>query len=187
MDLVPLMPRQKVPDLVVPLAGGGAYDLSAERPRIASLVAFFRGLHCQQCSDYIADLDARLPELEARGITAVAVSCDLAERGERTPDDWKLQRLRIGYGLPLAQARRWGLFLTEGRPRKEGWSEPPIYSEPGLYLVRPDGTLFFTAVQNMPFARPRIEDLCAGFDFMFERGYFIDKECPARGEILDLP
>lgn len=186
MDLVPLMPRQAVPPLRVPLAGGGAYDLAAEQPRIMSLIAFFRGLHCQQCKDYVADLDARLPELEKRGVSAVAISCDVAERGERTPADWGLQNLRLGYGLSLAEARQWGLFLTEGRPRKEGWSEPDIYAEPALYLVRPDGTLFFTAVQNMPFARPRIEDVIAGFDFMFDRGYFIDKDCPARGEILDL-
>ena len=186
MDLVPLMPRQPVPALDVALAGGGRYGLAQERPAIASLVVFYRGLHCQQCSDYIADLDARLPDLEARGISAVAISCDLAERGERTPADWGLKRLRIGYGLSLREARRWGLFLTEGRPRKEGWSEPPVYGEPGFFLVRPDGTLFLTAVQNMPFARPRVEDLCAGFDFLFERGYFRDEDCPARGEILDL-
>jgi peroxiredoxin len=186
MDLVPLMPRQAVPPLRVALAAGGTYDLAAEQPRIMSLIAFFRGLHCQQCKDYIADLDTRLPELEARGVSAVAISCDLAERGTRTPADWGLTRLRLGYGLSLADARRWGLFLTEGRPRKEGWSEPEIYAEPALYLVRPDGTLFFTAVQNMPFARPRVEDVIAGFDFMFDRGYFIDKDCPARGEILEL-
>ena len=186
MDLVPLMPRLPVPALVVDVAGGQRYDLAQERPRIASLVAFFRGLHCQQCSDYIAELDARLPELEERGISGIAISCDLAERGLRTPADWGLKRLRIGYGLALREARNWGLFLTEGRPRKEGWSEPAVYCEPGLFLVRPDGTLFFSVVQNMPFARPRIEDLCAGFDFLFERGYFIDKDCPARGEILDL-
>ena len=84
-------------------------------------------------------------------------------------------------------ARDWGLFLTHGRPRAEGLPEPPWYGEPALFLVRPDGTLFFTAVQNMPFARPRFADLIAGFEFMFARGYFIDKDCPARGEILDLP
>jgi peroxiredoxin len=188
MDLVPLMPRQAVPALRVPLAGGGLlFDLAAERPRIATLISFYRGLHCQQCSDYVADLHARLPDLQSRGIEAVAISCDLAERGERTPTDWGLKALRIGYGLTFQEARHWGLFLTEGRPRKEGWSEPPVYCEPGLFLVRPDGTLFFTAVQNMPFARPRIEDVVAGFDFMFDRGYFIDKDCPARGELLDVP
>lgn len=186
MDLVPLMPRQPVPSLKVSLAGGGSFDLSAEKPRIVTLLAFYRGLHCQQCRDYIADLDTQLGELERRGINAIAISCDLADRGEPTPAEWGLSRLRVGYGLGLREARRWGLFLTEGRPRKEGLQEPPVYAEPALYLVRPDGTLFFSAVQNMPFARPRIEDVIAGFEFMFERGYFIDKDCPARGEILDL-
>jgi peroxiredoxin len=185
-DLVPLMPRQPVPALVLPLAGGGAYDLGAEAPKLMSMVVFYRGLHCMQCRDYITELDAMLGEFDRRGIAAVAVSCDVAERGERTAGEWGLKNLRIAYGADFATARRWGLFLTEGRPRAEGLSEPPFYCEPGLFLVNPDGTLFFSAVQNMPFARPRFADLIAGFEFMFERGYFITRDCPARGEVLTL-
>ena len=59
--------------------------------------------------------------------------------------------------------------------------------EPGLFLIGTDGTLFFSAVQNMPFARPRFEDLIAGFEFLFEKGYFITKECPAKGELVRTP
>ena len=39
----------------------------------------------------------------------------------------------------------------------------------------------------MPFARPRFADLIDGFEFLFARGYFIDKECPARGELIEVP
>ena len=58
------------------------------------------------------------------------VELDPPERGERTPADWGLTKLRIGYGLSIRGAREWGLFLTEGRPRAKGWSEPPIACEP---------------------------------------------------------
>jgi len=178
------MPQRPVPALDVPLAGGGRFVLAEERPQLMTLIAFYRGLHCQQCRDYLVDLDGRLAEFRNIGISAVAVSGDGDDRAERTRPEWSLNELRIGYGLTPGLARAWGLFLTQGRPRPSGMQEPPWYSEPALYLVRPDGTLFFSSVQNMPFARPRPEDILAGFAFMFERGYFIEKECPARGEIL---
>lgn len=185
-DLHPLMPRQKAPPLRLPLAGGGDYDLKREQPSLMSMIVFFRGLHCMQCRDYITELDSMLPEFERRGINVVAASGDTRERGEATPSTWGLSRLRLAFGLTPRQARDWGLFLTHGRPRAEGMQEPAWYSEPGLFLVEPGGALFFTAVQNMPFARPRFEDIIAGFEFMFARGYFIDKPCPARGEIVTL-
>jgi len=186
-DLVPLIPRQKAPALRVPLAGGGTYDLAAERPKLFSMLVFYRGLHCQQCNDYLVGLDRQLEEFDRRGVTSVAISCDVRERGEATPGDWGLNRLRIGYGLTPREARSWGLFLTEGRPRAKGLSEPPVCCEPGLFLINTDGTLFYTAVQNMPFARPRFEDVIAGFEFLFGMGYFITRECPAKGELLRVP
>ncbi len=186
-DLVPLMPRRPVPDLRVPLAGGGSYDLQAERPQLFAMIVFYRGQHCQQCQAYLGELENLLPEFEKRGISSVAISLDGRERAESAKTEWRLTQLRIGYGLTLPVARSWGLFLTEGRPRAQGLSEPPYCCEPALYLVAPDKTLWFSAVQNMAFARPRFSDLIDGFEFLFARGYFTEKECPARGELITLP
>lgn len=186
-DLVPLMPRRPVPDLSVRLAEGGSYDLTAERPKLFSMIVFYRGLHCQQCQAYLGELEKLLPEFEKRGITSVAISCDGQERAESAKTEWGLTHLRVGYGLSLPAARDWGLFLTEGRPRSQGLSEPPYCCEPALYLVAPDRTLWFAAVQNMAFARPRFSDVIDGFEFLFARGYFTEKECPARGEVVRLP
>jgi peroxiredoxin len=186
-DLVPLLPRQPVPALQVPLTGGGSYDLAAERPKLFSMIVFYRGLHCQQCQTYLGELEHLLPEFEKRGISSVAVSCDEQDRAQNAKAAWRLTGLRVGYGLTLTVARRWGLFLTEGRPRSQGLSEPPYCCEPALYLVAPDETLWFSAVQNMAFARPRFADLIDGFEFLFARGYFLEKECPARGEMATLP
>ncbi|MBX9759583.1 MAG: redoxin domain-containing protein [Beijerinckiaceae bacterium] len=186
-DLIPLMPRLPVPHLRAPLASGGHYDLHDERPALMSMIVFYRGLHCQQCQAYLRDLEERLPEFEKRGVTSVAISCDGADRARRTPVDWGLSGLRVAYGLEPRDARAWGLFLTAGRPRASGMSEPPVCCEPAVFLVAPDNTLWFSAVQNMAFARPRFEDLIEGFEFLFARGYFRTKECPARGELLDAP
>ncbi len=186
-DLVPLMPRCPVPPLRLSLAGGGCYDLSADSPPLFSMIVFYRGLHCQQCQAYLGELEKMLPEFDKRGISSVAISCDEKERGEGAKAQWSLQNTRIGYDLSPRAARDWGLFLTEGRPRAQGLSEPPICCEPALYLIGPDKTLWFSAVQNMAFARPRFSDVIEGFEFLFARGYFKDKECPARGEMITLP
>jgi hypothetical protein len=57
-----------------------------------------------------------------------------------------------------------------------GIEEPALFSEPGLFLVRPDGTLYYAAVQTMPFARPHFDELIGALDFAIAKDY------PARGE-----
>jgi len=98
-DLRPIIPRQRAPGLVVPLAGGGVYDLVLDQPKLFSMVVFYRGLHCQQCNAYLVELDAMLGAFDTRGVTTVAISCDEVSRGARTQADWGLKNLRIGYGL----------------------------------------------------------------------------------------
>jgi hypothetical protein len=53
---------------------------------------------------------------------------------------------------------------------------PPLFSKPGVFIVRPDGSLYDGAVQTMPFARPHCHDLLVAVDFT------ISKDYPARGE-----
>ncbi len=54
--------------------------------------------------------------------------------------------------------------------------EPELFGEPGLFLVRPDGSIYTAAVNSMPAARPRIEDVVAAVRFCNDNNY------PARGE-----
>jgi hypothetical protein len=83
----------------------------------------------------------------------------------------------MGHSLPLAQAREWGLYISTSRGMTSiGIEEPARFSEPGVFLVRPDGTLYYGAVQTMPFARPHFDELLAAIDFALAKDY------PARGE-----
>jgi peroxiredoxin len=180
-EINPLVPRQPVPALSVPLAGGGTFTLSAEKPEHFTLVVFYRGLHCPLCRVQLKDFEAKLPEFEKRGVSVVAISSDPAERGEKAKADWGLPNLRVGHSLSLESARAWGLFVSAGRGLTSvGLEEPALFSEPGLFLIRPNGELYFGSVQTMPFARPQAQDILGAIDFVVAKNY------PGRGEITDI-
>ena len=175
-----LMPRQPVPELEVATVGGGTWRLNENPPETFTLVVFYRGLHCPICGNYMRDLARRAPELAELGVDVVVISGDSEERAAKAKADWGIEELTVGYGLSLDKAREWGLFISSSNGKTSiGIEEPALFSEPGLYLVRPDGTLYFGTVQTMPFARPSFGDITKAIAFVKERGY------PARGEIVD--
>lgn len=181
-DISPLIPRQPVPSLIVPVAAGGRFDLSAEKPERFTMVVFYRGLHCPICRTQLKDMESKLGEFEKRGVKVIAISSDNADRAERVKQEWALPGLRLGYGLDLRVARSWGLYISTGRGKTSiGVEEPALFSEPGLFLVRPDNTLYFASVQTMPFARPHFADILGAIDFVVAKDY------PGRGEVVTLP
>jgi peroxiredoxin len=181
-DIIPLVPRQPAPPLAAPLVGGGRFDMTTEKSERFALIVFYRGLHCPICRTQMGDLEAKLPDFAKRGVSVVALSSDDAGRAERAKREWKLPTLRLGYSLDLRVARAWGLYISTGRGMTSvGVEEPSLFSEPGLFLVRPDRTLYFASVQTMPFARPHFADILGALDFVIAKDY------PARGEVTNLP
>ena len=74
-------------------------------------------------------------------------------------------------------ARRWGLYISTSKGKTSiGLEEPALFSEPGVFLIKPDQTLYYGSTQTMPFARPSFSDLLAAVDFAIQKDY------PARGE-----
>ena len=62
-----LTPDTQVPNLKLPLIGGGTFDLAKETPENFTMVVFYRGLHCPVCKNYLGNLAALLSEYEAAG------------------------------------------------------------------------------------------------------------------------
>lgn len=177
MTLAALMPRQAVPALSVPTLAHGAFTLAEDAAPNFTLVVFYRGLHCPICLKYLLELGRLQPEFDKRGVKVVAISSDGRERAQAMAGKLNAPGLRMGYELGLAQARAWGLYISTSRGTTSiGIEEPALFSEPGVFIVRPDGTLYYGAVQTMPFARPHFEELLAAVDFALAKNY------PARGE-----
>jgi len=181
-DLVPLIPRQPAPDLAVELVGGGAWRLADQKPDRFTLLNFYRGRHCPQCQRQLQDMNRKHEEFAKRGVGLLALSCDGAERAADAKREWGLDDIPVGYGLPLTDARRWGLYISTGRGMTSiGIEEPPLFSEPGLFLVRTDGTLYSSIVQTMPFVRLHFNELIGALD-----SSIIPKDYPPRGHVADL-
>lgn len=172
-----LMPRQTTPALQVPTLQHGSYDLATDSPEHFSLLVFYRGLHCPICMKYLLELARLVPEFEKRGVKVLALSSDNQDRAQQMAQKINMPELRMGYGLALDVARQWGLYISTSRGLTSiGIEEPALFSEPAVYIVRPDGTLYYGAVQTMPFARPQFADLLGAIDFALAKNY------PARGE-----
>lgn len=177
MFLHVLMPRQPVPALDVPLLDGSQYTLGKPPAATFDMVVFYRGLHCPLCAKYLIELERLHSELEQRGVNPVAISSDDKLRAGEMAAKINASKLRFGYGLSLAVARQWGLTISTARGKTSiGIEEPPLFSEPGLFLVRPDGTLYWGSTQTMPFARPHFDEILGAIDFVVKSDY------PARGE-----
>lgn len=172
-----LIPRQKTPELHVETLSHGAFNLSAETSERGTVVCFYRGLHCPICAKYLTELDKKVDVFAERGVGVIALSADTRERAQSMAENISASRLRIGYGLALSKAREWGLYISTSRGKTSiGIEEPALFSEPGLFLVSPDRSLYYGSVQTMPFVRPHFSELVGALDFAIPNNY------PARGE-----
>lgn len=174
---MPLLPRKAVPSLEFELVGGGRWSLAGQKPQSFTMVVFYRGLHCPICHRYTSELNGMIGEYDRRGVATVITSTDSKERAAEAKQKWGLPNLAVGYGVPIDKAREWGLYVSTSRGKTSaGIEEPPLFAEPGIFLVKPDATLYWASVSTMPFARPHFTDILGAIDFAVSKNY------PARGE-----
>jgi len=162
-----LVPGNVVPDLTVDTLSGDRWILDDQTPRNFTMVVFYRGLHCPLCAEYLQQLETKLAQFHDIGIEVIAISGDTHERAAASVEKWGLKELTIGYGLTREAMQQWGLYVSKG----ELAGEPPYFSEPGLFLVRPDGVLFFAGVNNAPYGRTDLDTLLSGLDYVLNHSY----------------
>lgn len=155
-----LKPGHPAPDLSVPTLDGDGFDLSAQSGEV--FIVFYRGVHCPACQKQLESLVPLLPEFAERGIFVVAVSMDEKARAERSAAEWQIDPIKIGYEMPEAIARDWGLWISERVVEKE----PPLFSEAAMTWVGADGTVLAHWQNSVPFGRAPFGDILSGIDFV---------------------
>jgi peroxiredoxin len=154
--------------------GVSGEELSIGRADNWELVVVYRGKHCPLCSRYLSTLNRLLDDFRSLGIRVIALSADPREKAESqaAEESW---RFPIGYDLTVDQMRLLGLYVSAPRSPKE--TDRP-FSEPGLFLVNPQGRLHVVDVSNAPFARPDLQTLLDGLRFLLANDY------PVRGTLV---
>ena len=161
------LPGQPAPDLRLDLIIGLDWVLADQSPDAFTMIVVYRGLHCPVCKTYLQGLRSTYDEWLSKGIEVVNVSMDDKDRATKAHEEWGLDPIPMGYGLTEDQARSWGLYLSEGRNE----NEPKLFAEPGLFWVKPDGTLYLAEMASAPFLRPDLDLLRSKVDMIREKDY----------------
>ncbi|WP_179344977.1 peroxiredoxin-like family protein [Winogradskyella ursingii] len=166
-----IKPRTKTPNLEIDLVNDTRWDLSEQTPKNFTMIVFYRGKHCPVCKKQLEELQQKLSKFTERGINVIAISSDTEKVAKATYDDWDIADIPIGFEFPIEEARKWGLFISEGIN-----DEPKHFTEPGLFLLDKDQKVYWETIQSMPFGRPSFNDVLSGVDYILKEDY------PARGE-----
>jgi len=173
-----LVPGTQTPDLSLKLTDGSNWSANTSSGENFSLLVFYRGYHCPKCREQLLEIQSHLPALSEKGVNVTAISMDPQDRAEKTPSEWEISELDIAYGLSETEARAWGLHMSASRGKTSiGVEELKIFNEPGMFLIRNDGSLFASWVQTVPAGRPNIEELIGFINFVLTKDY------PPRGTL----
>lgn len=159
-----MFPRQEVPRV-----GGGTLVLGVPDDTGCDwqMVVVHRGLHCPLCKRYLAGLEAMQDRFRGLGVAPVCVSADPEEKARAFADEVGLT-LPAGYALSLPQMRAMGLYVSDPMDAQE--TDRP-FPEPGLFVINAEGRLQVADISNAPFARPDLEGLAHGLEYVRANAY----------------
>ncbi|WP_435414949.1 peroxiredoxin-like family protein [Polaribacter aestuariivivens] len=166
-----IKPREKAPNLEINLVNDTKWSLHDQTPENFTMIVFYRGKHCPVCKKQLEELKNKMSDFTERGVNLIAISSDNEEVAKETYKEWNIEGIPVGYNFSIDEARKWGLFISEGIKK-----EPKHFTEPGLFLIHKDGTVYWESIQSMPFGRSPLKEVLSGIDYILKEGY------PARGE-----
>lgn len=140
--------------------GGGDLSVGGSRDNWTLLVVY-RGKHCPRCKKYLNILNDMRGKWQDAGFDIAVVSADPEDKAKADQAEfgWAFD---LGYGLSEEQMDRLGLYVTEPLSPSE---TDRRFAEPGVYVIRPDGSLLLIAISNGPSARPDLAELLDGMVF----------------------
>ena len=151
-SLLPALPFARV--------GGGSLTVGGTAENWTLLVVY-RGKHCPRCKKYLNGLNEMLGQWTEAGFDVAVVSADTEAKAQADVAEfgWGFD---LGYGLSRDQMDMLGLYVSQ--PLSDAETDQP-FAEPGVYVIRPDGSLLLIAISNGPSARPDLAELLDGMVF----------------------
>ena len=129
------------------------------------MVVVYRGKHCPLCTRYLKELNEALPKFSALGVDVVAVSADSEQRTKDQMAEVS-PTYPVGYDLSIEQMQQLGLYIS-GTGNGTNVERP--FAEPGLFVINEEGNLQMIDTSNVPFARPSLESMLMGINFIRSR------------------
>ncbi|UVW30063.1 peroxiredoxin [Massilia sp. H6] len=153
------------PEMQWDAVGGGKVDPMSQSGWRALII--YRGQHCPICKSYLDQLEKLQGQFKDTGVAVFAVSADTQEKAEKQAAEcgWTFP---IGYGLSIPQMRELGLYVSDPRSPEETDRQ---FSEPALFVINPQNEAQIIDVSNAPFARPDLESLLKGLQFIIGKSY----------------
>lgn len=131
------------------------------------MLVVYRGRHCPLCTQFLNELATYKRRLDEIGIDLVAVSGDSKEQLQEHTCQLEVN-FPLFYGLSLEEMKSLGLYIS--KPRSEQETDHP-FAEPGLFIINEKGTLQVADISNNPFARPELENLISGLEWIRKNNY----------------
>lgn len=158
--------------ITVPKLGGGDLVLGGVRENW-SLVVIYRGKHCGRCKKYLKILNDMRQKWYDAGFDVAVVSADPVEKAQADRDEfgWDFD---LGYDLSEAQMATLGVYVSDPLSAAE---TDRRFAEPGVFVLRPDGSMLLISISNGPSARPELEELLDGMIFT------VKNDRPPRGTV----
>lgn len=140
--------------------GGGTLTVGGPSDHWTLLVVY-RGKHCPRCKKYLNILNDMRQDWFDAGFAVAAVSADTGEKAAADQREFGWQ-FDLGYDLSEAQMHSLGLYVTDPLTPAE---TDRRFAEPGIFVLRNDGSLVLVAISNGPSARPELAELLDGMIF----------------------
>ncbi|MEM7775185.1 MAG: redoxin domain-containing protein [Pseudomonadota bacterium] len=161
------VPGQPFPSVTLAFVDGQTQPIVDQTAPFMTMIDVDRGLHCPRCDRHLRDIVAQKETFADLGVSVVAVSTDPEDRAREAVDNWQLGDVPVAFGLPIATAQSLGLAISSAI--RDG--ETSLFTEPGVFFARADGTLHGSIVNTFPFARPVVSDLDDVAQVAKERNY----------------
>ena len=143
---------------------GATWRSDAAAPTPFRLLVVYRGMWCGQCKKQLIALNELHDSFVSAGAPPIAVSADTEPRCRSTQRDYKLDKLDLGFEIPIDLARQLGVFVSTGVTERE----MPLFCEPATFLITADNRIQAAWITSCAFGRVRMDEVRGYVDFVKE-------------------